>query len=465
MVKTMLVLFLMLMGKEVCTQSSVWVKANPQIVFPSKFTKHHTRCWFGGTTYRANTGTILFYDGIEDGVNRGYSIYANSLWGWDLKTNRVELIKADNYGIARYEIWPLPELDTDTTPNPRHTYEGFVYADALDALFMSLGAYTQYELNSPRAAPYFSGDRITTWQFNFSSTRWKKIPRSIKQLPGGAGIDKVETHMQYWKSRNKILFADHHGSFHAVMDLDYQGTGIPVWLPFETANNSPFSLYEGLSCWDPKRDRMVFRKNGNVCYLDANTRTYHSLPDCGLNGTAIAYIPGWDVYLAVGTSASQTKIFDITGNRWESLSAGSTNFDMGNHNDYYIEYDATTGKVGMVTAGGTFYTLYLPKGVVSVQQDDRAYGEGISVSPNPFTNGSFLNIECRISNVECRSADLSIFDIKGKLVKKLSFEIRSSELDIHHSVKWNASGHPSGIYFLKATIGSKTYSKKLFLQK
>jgi hypothetical protein len=110
--------------------------------------------------------------------------------------------------------------------------------------------------------------------------------------------------------------------------------------------------------------------------------------------------------------------------------------------------------------------LYKHSNMATVNMPAPAIGSNlISVYPNPFNSSAVLNVECPISNNEYRSADLRIYDIKGKLVKDLSFEIRHSTFDIHHSVRWDATGLPSGIYLLKFTIAGKTLTKRLFLQK
>jgi hypothetical protein len=89
----------------------------------------------------------------------------------------------------------------------------------------------------------------------------------------------------------------------------------------------------------------------------------------------------------------------------------------------------------------------------------------VSVIPNPFNTVTVLNVECRIANSEYRSAEFSIYDIKGKLIKDLSFDIRRSAFDIHHSVKWNPGNLPTGLYLLRLTTGKTRITKRLFLQK
>jgi hypothetical protein len=81
----------------------------------------------------------------------------------------------------------------------------------------------------------------------------------------------------------------------------------------------------------------------------------------------------------------------------------------------------------------------------------------VTASPNPFTKMTSIRIssEFRVSSDEFR---VIIFDLKGR---KLA--TRNSQLET--SFTWNASGLPSGIYLLKASVNGKSLTKRLFLQK
>ncbi len=79
-------------------------------------------------------------------------------------------------------------------------------------------------------------------------------------------------------------------------------------------------------------------------------------------------------------------------------------------------------------------------------------------TPNPF------NPLTRISYVLPREdfVMLSIYDVAGRMVEQLVGEIQPAG---NHVVEWDASRHPSGIYFYRLTAGNRTLTKKMVLIK
>ncbi len=78
----------------------------------------------------------------------------------------------------------------------------------------------------------------------------------------------------------------------------------------------------------------------------------------------------------------------------------------------------------------------------------------VNISPNPF---------CEIANISCflklnQVGHIDILDIAGK-------KLFSQEITCSGVYKWNAHYMPSGLYFLKAVIGEKQYSRKLLLMR
>ena len=63
-----------------------------------------------------------------------------------------------------------------------------------------------------------------------------------------------------------------------------------------------------------------------------------------------------------------------------------------------------------------------------------------------------------LSGTLVASGILQIFDITGRLVEPL---IRSELEPGTHEIQWNASNHPSGIYFVVFNLGDKVVSQKL----
>jgi murein DD-endopeptidase MepM/ murein hydrolase activator NlpD len=92
-------------------------------------------------------------------------------------------------------------------------------------------------------------------------------------------------------------------------------------------------------------------------------------------------------------------------------------------------------------------------------------GPGLSIWPNPVHVNTDVNIECRMSNIECRSIGYEIFNLQGRLIGKHNFDIQRSLFDIRHSSTWTPSGHPAGQYIIRLTTPNRTISRPVYLLK
>jgi len=81
-----------------------------------------------------------------------------------------------------------------------------------------------------------------------------------------------------------------------------------------------------------------------------------------------------------------------------------------------------------------------------------------TATPNPFNPTTRINF----SLAESGPVDLSIYDVRGRLVTRLVDEVRAAG---DYSVTWNAAGIASGIYFYRLTAGSFNETRKLVLLK
>jgi len=78
--------------------------------------------------------------------------------------------------------------------------------------------------------------------------------------------------------------------------------------------------------------------------------------------------------------------------------------------------------------------------------------------PNPFNPATTINYQLPQKSY----VTLKIYDILGSLVKTLiDQEIEAG----YHSIRWNASGLASGVYFYRLNAGSFVSTKKLILMK
>ena len=81
-----------------------------------------------------------------------------------------------------------------------------------------------------------------------------------------------------------------------------------------------------------------------------------------------------------------------------------------------------------------------------------------SIYPNPFNPET--TIEYIIPTDEMVS--VSIYDLNGRMVTSLSNGVQSAG---YHSVVWNASEMPTGLYFVKLVAGSYRETQKIMLIK
>jgi hypothetical protein len=84
----------------------------------------------------------------------------------------------------------------------------------------------------------------------------------------------------------------------------------------------------------------------------------------------------------------------------------------------------------------------------------------LTILPNPFNPAVKIMVRRYAYGVQRVSSQ--IYDISGKLVK--DFTPYASRIT-PYTFTWNAFQHPSGVYILKATLGNRTLTKKLVLQK
>ena len=81
-----------------------------------------------------------------------------------------------------------------------------------------------------------------------------------------------------------------------------------------------------------------------------------------------------------------------------------------------------------------------------------------SIYPNPFNPET--TIEYVIPTDEMVS--VSIYDLQGRMVTSLSNGVQSAG---YHSITWNASEMPTGLYFVRLVAGSYRETQKIMLIK
>ena len=78
--------------------------------------------------------------------------------------------------------------------------------------------------------------------------------------------------------------------------------------------------------------------------------------------------------------------------------------------------------------------------------------------PNPFNPVTNIQYSLPVNT----DVALVVYDISGRQVQTL---ISDFKIAGYHSVNWNASSYPSGMYFVKMVTGEFTQTQKLVLIK
>jgi hypothetical protein len=145
--------------------------------------------------------------------------------------------------------------------------------------------------------------------------------------------------------------------------------------------------------------------------------------------------------------------------------------DMTVGTEYSLEIQNVKDKTGKVM--DPFSVTFTYTGDVGVVSDySRSEEFGIEVWPNPFNTST--NIRVLMRNAECRMINLNfgIYDIHGRFVgaigrggvlTKNANNLRTPPLQrlIGNSYTWDATNHPSGIYFLKIKTGDRIYTRQV----
>jgi hypothetical protein len=125
-------------------------------------------------------------------------------------------------------------------------------------------------------------------------------------------------------------------------------------------------------------------------------------------------------------------------------------------NEHALGYETFKGNLNSLN----ILESYIPISVNNEKHDQSIEKEGLTASPNPFKASTRITVKC---NSKWHSANLKIFNIKGKLVKEYNNTFHSFPSTV--TVNWNASNLPSGTYIARLILGNKTYTKYLVLLK
>lgn len=85
-----------------------------------------------------------------------------------------------------------------------------------------------------------------------------------------------------------------------------------------------------------------------------------------------------------------------------------------------------------------------------------------SVYPNPFNPSTTIRFHVPVGARTISPLQLNIYDITGRFVETLAKERMEPGI---HEIQWNASNHPSGIYFVRLNSGHAGVTQKIVLVK
>jgi photosystem II stability/assembly factor-like uncharacterized protein len=157
-----------------------------------------------------------------------------------------------------------------------------------------------------------------------------------------------------------------------------------------------------------------------------------------------------------GTVVSGSDILHTTdgGNEWMAQSSGA-----GNALHAVLFTDANTGTV--VGDSGTILRT-TNGGVTSIERGYQyVVPKHYQLSqnyPNPFNPSTTISYQLRTQS----RVTLKVFDVLGREIAPLANELNPPG---RYTVRWDASGVPSGVYFYRLQAGSFVNTKKLILLK
>lgn len=264
-----------------------------------------------------------------------------------------------------------------------------------------------------------------------------------------------------WISVNDSAFGGYSGDLWRRIDFIDINTGY-----FRESGINPnllFKTEDGCSTWTsttlPENRGQALKFYDENIGLVVHFRTYYRTLDGGLTWEEAdrpdTNDPNWGMDVEYHPSdpskvwfAGSDKVYfsSDSGSSWSVEFSGNGIRDM-------VFIDENTGWV--LTDDGIFY-----KGELAID-DENPHPIKFKVHqpyPNPFNPTTTIQF-----NVAARHASqLHIFDITGRMVETLV----ESELPMgEHEIVWNASNHPSGVYFVRLQNGEFVETQKVVLMK
>ena len=195
-------------------------------------------------------------------------------------------------------------------------------------------------------------------------------------------------------------------------------------------------------------------------YAQSINQAFYFVEDVLIDGSSIetgSWILAYNNNVLVGARQWQGKFMDVPAMAYDNSyqTAG-----------YLLSGDRV--RLELLDLDGNQYIL---SGDIPVWENNEIFHTGVlsnvnipdeisisSVYPNPFNPTT--NIEFGLTDKA--GINISIYDINGRFVELLADDQFSRGF---HEISWDASGYPSGIYFVKMTSGDSSIAQKLILMK
>lgn len=292
-----------------------------------------------------------------------------------------------------------------------------VYADSLKH-FSSADFETNLEEDLP------AGPNVTFGLKSFLETRYEIV---YAQLEGTESFSQVT--INEFMASNNAAYADEFGDYDDWIELanpNYEEVDISGWYVSDDLEDATkFELPEGTIM--PAEGFLILWAD-----KDEEQGPLHLNFKLSADGEAVILVHPDGIGVA------------------DSVSFGSqvTDVSMGRIPDYFGEWQSLE-----IYTPGTFND---PE--VSLNEDPLPRTIILDVYPNPFNPTTTIRFSIETQGI----ASLLMYDITGRLVKVLiNDRIAAGEYEI----RWDASGYPSGLYFIQLTFGDRTYTHKTLLLK
>lgn len=251
---------------------------------------------------------------------------------------------------------------------------------------------------------------------------------------------------------NIWCFADDY-DFTSIGTIAHDGTKRATYWAMYMYRNGMLEYYDSTTC--SQDDLGIYASqdaSGNICFIGVN-RNQSSNYDATIDFTASSKpnikirFPALSVVrVTVNASGSVTEIMKLT----ESQSNGPVS-------DASLEITSSTSvQVSIIDQ----ITSVVPKtdGLTIVQDQLRT-------SPNPVRSAARISYAVTAGNEALKQVSLGVYNVQGRLVKRLVQEKMSAG---SYHVEWdgrNSSNRPvvNGLYFVRGQIGEKTMSKRMLL--